>query len=228
MAVISQPYPAARPRFRIPTPPCQTVSTIVARHPWHLASAVLAAASDATVCQVLDEAASHAARQTGLALVSDPDAAHFALVELGLALVPIHACGPAQGGALHTVHAHPGQPARVLLCPDPADGDPGQLAREFAGSGLEGVLLTDGERCWHVDGSRLRRPRLPPPPPLPPAGADLLDVFRNRAHPAAERVAWEAAAVLWVGRWLPRFEDVLDWTRDRLRRGVDLRPYLTD
>ncbi|MEN9787709.1 MAG: hypothetical protein RLZZ299_2973 [Pseudomonadota bacterium] len=198
-----------------------------------VASALVAAASDAVVCLHLDDAERAFAGVLGLAVVDTPSACRSALRHGGLALLDgrrVPLTGPA-GSSVARVVAHPAGPTRAVVRVDAGQGV--AAARALRAAGVESALVLDPvlaatrRVCRLVaDNVRVVDPGVPVPWP---AGAvdplALAAALRGADVPVSHDLAWEAAAVLWVGGWMPRFPDILGWTRSRLRAGIDLRPH---
>lgn len=201
--------PFRRPEF-------QTVCVLQHTRPWRIASAILAADSDATVVCRLGTEDMVRARRLGLRVLDHDEDPHDVLVTTGLALIDASAT---------TTAAWP-----------PSEAD--CLVREFTRANrtvapmaydetLPARTLWVSDRgCWRTAEGVTRRLRVPGAPPrVERSEADLGKLLLGADAPLAERVAWEAATLLWLSGWLPRFADVLEWTRTRLRRGVNLRVY---
>lgn len=198
-----------------------------------VASALVAAASDAVVCLHLDEAEHAFARSLGLAVAETPAACRRALRHGGLALLDgrrFPLATPASSPVARVI-AHPAGLTRAVIRVDAGEAVPAAKALRAAGVEsavvLDPALAADRRVCRLVAGSvRVVDPGVTVPWPTGPVDPlDLAASLRGVDVPVAHDLAWEAAAILWVGGWLPRFGDILDWTRSRLRVGIDLRPH---
>ncbi len=205
--------------------PCDLDTVRVRR----VASALVAAASDAVVCLHVDEAERAFAESLGLAVAETPAACRRALRHGGLALLDARAFPLATDSGVARVLAHPAGPTRVVLSVGPGEAVPAAKALRAAGVDsavvLDPSLAAERRVCRLVAGSvRIVDPgRAVPLSAAPVDPPSLVAALCGVDLPVADMLAWEAAAVLWVGGWLPRFEDILGWTRSRLRAGIDLR-----
>ncbi len=222
----------------IPAPPHQVVGDLLLACPRRVAAGVLASDSEGTVCLALAPGELVLARAMGLRVCEAPRAAHDALVHLGLALVA--APDPARTAPSDALAHHPAAPLRAVV--EAAAGTARTVARALVALDLDAALVVDGRlgpgaAAYLVKAGAARTVRLPDvddgqpevagsPERVLAVDADAcLAALRGARTPLGEQLAWDAASLLWVGGWMPRFGDVLGWTRARQRRGVELSRY---
>lgn len=197
-------------------PEFQTVCELQHTRPWRIASAILAADSDATVLCRLGASDAEIARRLGLRILEHGEDPHDVLVTTGLALIDASATTTAAW------------PMSLADCQVRELSRPNRtMAHAASDETVPASTLWVSERgCWRTADGVTRRLRVPGAPPrVEHPDIDVPALLLGGESPLAERVAWEAATLLWLSGWLPRFADVLGWTRTRLRRGVHLRPY---
>ncbi len=201
--------PFRRPEF-------QTVCVLQHTRPWRIASAILAADSDATVVCRLGTDDVARARRLGLRVLDHDEDPHDVLVKTGLALIDASATR-SEVWPLSEADCRVRELTRANRTVAPTANDETSPGR---------TLWLSERGCWRTAEGVTRRLRVPGAPPrVERSDIDLDKILLGADATLAERVAWEAAALLWLSGWLPRFADVLGWTRTRLRRGVNLRIY---
>ncbi len=221
---------------QIEHPPHQVVGDLSLASSRRIAAAVLASDAEATVCLALSPAEASFARAMGVRVCEDPRAAERSLVHLGFALVPVTETATFLS-ATGRLEAHPAAPLRVVI--EAPSGDARSVARAVARMDLDAALVVDGRvrpaaRGFLVKGGAARAVSLPESEPFgvdadgveaSPDAEACRAALRGARSTLGEQLAWDAAALLWTGAWLPRFGDILAWTQARQRRGVDLARY---
>lgn len=208
-------------------PPYQVVGDLALTSLRRVASAVLASDAEATVCLALSASEAAFAHAMGVRVWDDAHAAERSLAHLGFALV--HGDPTAKdASATDRLAMHPAAPLRAVI--EVAPGSARTVARSLAKMDLDAALVVEGcvgpgARGLFVKGGAARAVSLPwPREPAYEADACRL-ALGGEPSPLGEQLAWDAAALLWTGAWMPRFGDILTWTRARQRRGVDLARY---
>lgn len=216
-------------------PPYQVVGDLALTSLRRVASAVLASDAEATVCLALSPSEAAFAHAMGVRVWDDAHAAERSLAHLGFALV--HGAPTAEdASATDRLAMHPAAPLRAVI--EVAPGSARTVARSLAKLDLDAALVVEGcvgpgARALFVKGGAARAVLLPaadtdalPWPREPAYEADACRfALGGEPSPLGEQLAWDAAALLWTGAWMPRFGDILTWTRARQRRGVDLARY---
>jgi hypothetical protein len=219
----------------VASPPHQVVGDLSLSSLRRVASAVLASDAEATVCLALSVSEAAFAHAMGVRVCDDARTAERNLAHLGFALV--HGEPAAEDApATARLAMHPAAPLRAVI--EVAPGSGRSVARDLAKMDLDAALVVEacvgpGARVWLVKGGAARVVSLPAPDtdavPSPLAPTYEADAYRlalgGERSPLGEQLAWDAAALLWTGAWMPRFGDILTWTRTRQRRGVDLARY---
>ena len=218
-------------------PPHQVVGDLALASSRRIAAAVLASDAEATVCLALSASEATLARAMGVRVCNDGRAAERSLTHLGFALV--HGAPTADlASVIDQLAMHPAAASRAVI--EVAPGAARGLARALGKLDLDAVLVLDGPvgpgaRGYLVKGGAARAVSLPDADadaeiltgvtehPLDPDA--MCAALRGARSPLGEQLSWDAAALLWTGAWLPRFGDILPWTRARQRRGVDLTRY---
>jgi hypothetical protein len=184
--------------------------------------ALLAAACDATVCLWLRPEERDPAGALGLRMERTPRDAREALIERGFALLDPDAT------AWAAAREHPGRPRRVIAF-ECTDTEARATLARLAEQDLDSALVVADDGAWQLVAGRMRRAKVPGRGAFGPLHAEAIIVRNGRMRVEDERIAaglaHHAACVLWCARWLPRFDDTLAWTREKLQRGVDLTPY---